>query len=105
MKNRKVRIYIEGRGFLDVAKSVFDKIVSNNHVQSFATSALKKAAETGGSKVGEFAANKLAEKVLPPPSLPTDKLAALDALEQKVKGDIDNYYKTNQKGTGFKIIR
>lgn len=34
MTKQKVRVYIEGRGFLDVAKAVFDKIVSSNAVKT-----------------------------------------------------------------------
>jgi hypothetical protein len=129
MKRNKVRVYIQGRGFLDIAKNIFDKITSNSAAQNFVTSAVKKAAETGGSKLGEFAANKIAEKVLPqsktfeankialkvlPESktfeankiaeklLPQSKtLSALEELENKVRQDIQNY----QMGSGFKIIR
>ena len=101
MKTKKLRIYIEGRGFLDVAKAVFDKLVSNNALKVFAASAVKKGAETVGNRVGEFAANKVADKLIPK-APEHNTISVLEELENKVKSDIENYA---QKGRGYKVIR
>lgn len=97
MKHKKVRVYVQGRGFVDIAKTVFEKITGNSAVQNFVKSAITKAAETGGSKLGEYAANKVAEKVIPQ----NKTITALEELENKVRNDIMSY----QTGAGFKVIR
>ena len=98
MRNRykRVRVYVHGRGFVDIAKVLFDKLLNNSQVQTFATTALKKGVEVAGDKVGSFVATKVADKVLPQ----NNSLRAIEELEKKIKRDVDNY-----SGRGFKMIR
>ena len=90
-QNRRVKVYISGRGFVDIAKTVIEK---------FAKAAAVKAAEVAGDKVGNFAAAKLADKILPAQRPNEKSIKAIEDLERKIKDDIDKV-----TGRGFKLIR
>lgn len=97
MQQRK-RIYVNGRGFVDVAKTVIEKLVSSAPVQTLATTALRKSAEVAGNKIGEFAATKLADKLTRRPAAQNETaIKAIEDIEAKIKHDIS--------GRGFKLIR
>jgi hypothetical protein len=103
MKHKKVRIYVNGKGFTDVASSVFSKLINNDILKTFTLTALKKGAEVGGDKVGSFVANKITSKVLPAEQEKKEIRTIIEQLEEKVRSEINNY--TPQTGKGYKIIR
>ena len=89
------KVYVEGRGYIDIAKNLFDKL--SPAVQTLAKTAVTKAAEVGGDKLGAFVATRVAEKVLPQkPSQAA--IMAIENIEQKIKSDIESF-----SGKGFKL--
>lgn len=101
-RNRRVKIYVRGRGFVDIAKTVLTKLIST---------AAAKGAEVAGDRIGSFAATKLADKVIPtsqPAQKPSNNaIKAIEDLEARIKRDIDKGAGFSPKvtGKGFKIIR
>ena len=94
MTRQYKKVYIEGRGYFDIAKTLLEKLAPA--ARTLTTAALTKAAEVGGDKLGAFVANKVADKVLKPNDV---AIKAIEDIENKIKGDIDSY-----TGKGFKLI-
>ena len=88
------RVYIEGRGYFEIAKAVLEKLAPT--ARTLTTAALTKAAEVGGDKLGAFVVNKVADKVFKPSEV---AIKAIEDIENKIKGDINSY-----SGKGFKLI-
>lgn len=93
-RRRYKMVYVEGRGYFDIAKTVMEKLLPA--ANTLTTVALTKAAEVGGDKLGAFVANKVADKVLKPNNA---AIKAIEDIENKIKGDINSY-----TGKGFKLI-
>ena len=90
---KTTKVYVEGRGYVDIAKSILDKL--SPAVQTFAKAAGVKAAEVGGDKLGVYVANKVADRALPQNPA---ALRAIEDIEAKIKTDIDTF-----TGQGFKL--
>jgi hypothetical protein len=98
MKQQRKRVYVIGRGFADISKSLLSKLMTHSAqpAQNFIKAALKSGSEVAGDKVGSFIASKLTEKVLPNKQ---ENLRAIEELERKIKSNIESY-----SGSGFKKI-
>ena len=98
MKNKEKKVYIQGRGLMNVSKNILSKIIDigKEPAQNLLKSALKSGSEHVGNKVG----NLIADKLVPDSK---ENIKAIEELENRIKLDIENY--SNKKvGTGFKRI-
>ena len=98
MKQQRKRVYIQGRGFADISKTILLKLfdIGREPATSLLKSALKSGSEVAGDKIEAYVANKITDKVTTPSKV---NISAIEDLENKIKQDINNY-----AGKGFKKV-
>ena len=113
MKGKSKKVYIRGKGFMDVSKNILSKIISIGTLpaQNLLKSALNSGSKIAGDKIGSFVADKITDKLLPKEQTndTTNNIKAIEELENKIKKDIENFNSqkirnTNSQGMGFKKI-
>lgn len=107
MRNQRKRVYIEGRGFVDISRNILDKILSLSAepARNLLKSALNSGSQVVGNKVGNYVAHKITDKIILSNDVNRDRnLKAIEELEEKIKNSINSLPAYSSIGNGFKKI-